>query len=406
MSADSREESSHENGSPCENRSIDKDKDNTENESTSHHSHNVPEVGVLRKSRAFLQRILGYSGIALDSWADHTKELEEDDEYDEEENIALVEEFGSASDHERVDSDHEPGDSDHGRSASDRQRSTSEHVYIANENERNINEQQSINNEQDAINHENQEVTENGKGHRTVTKSGISKGKKRQTSTELDLDELNALKQLTSSYLAPIKKKYRVGKALNKDKTLLSRLQNRIKDEGRGKQKATSSEDGAQPGDDLLPDNGMSKVLEDDLRAHHFTLKALKEQLEAKLKRLKADEDLLLYMAGLSETDDLQGVQPLVRDDQTSKRRLSLDERNDDEEWNTLYKKLRTSESQEVGDSSLQRQYVADTFGDTATTYTVSDEESLEEDIDEIEDEDAAMKALNHMLTEFAADEF
>lgn len=33
--------------------------------------------------------------------------------------------------------------------------------------------------------------------------------------------------------------------------------------------------------------NGMSKVLEDDLRAHHFTLKALKEQLEAKLKRLK-----------------------------------------------------------------------------------------------------------------------
>lgn len=254
MSADSREESSLENGSPCEDRSIDKDKDNTENESTSHHSHNVPEVGVLRKSRAFLQRILGYSGIALDSWADHTKELEEDDGYDEEENIALAEEFCSASDHERVDSDHEPGDSDHGRSASDRQRSTSEHVYIANENERNINERQSINNEQDAINHENQEVTENGKGHRTVAKSGISKGKKRQTSTELDLDELNALKQLTSSYLAPIKKKYRVGKALNKDKTLLSRLQNRIKDEGRGKQKATSSEDGAQPGDDLLPE--------------------------------------------------------------------------------------------------------------------------------------------------------
>jgi hypothetical protein len=113
-----------------------------------------------------------------------------------------------------------------------------------------------------------------------------------------------------------------------------------------------------------------------------------------------------LYMAGLSETDDLQGVQPLVRENQTSKRRLSLDEQNDDEEWNTLYKKLRTSESQEVGESSLQRQYVADTFGDTATTHTVSDEESLEEDIDEIEDEDAAMKALNHMLTEFAADEF
>lgn len=118
-----------------------------------------------------------------------------------------------------------------------------------------------------------------------------------------------------------------------------------------------------------------------------------------------------MYMADLSE-NDLQGVQPLVKHDQVRNRQHSLDDENNDEEWrNTLYRKIRTNDPQEVGESSLQRQYVESTIADTIPNRgALHDEEDMEEDAgeneDEDEDEETALRALNHMLTEFAADEF
>lgn len=122
----------------------------------------------------------------------------------------------------------------------------------------------------------------------------------------------------------------------------------------------------------------------------------------------QADESLLLYMAKLSE-NDLKDVQPLFETDQVSTDLRSLHDEINEEEWSDLYKKLSTNSEQEMGESSVQRRYVTDTVGTTTNLPPLSEEEGIDpedelQDVDDAEDEETALKALNQMITEFGGD--
>ncbi|KAG2173452.1 hypothetical protein INT44_008804 [Umbelopsis vinacea] len=218
--------------------------------------------------------------------------------------------------------------------------------------------------------------------------------------------------QARTSNIPLLKKNFRL-RNTSTENSLMTRIKRRKIGSLKNKQRASPSCEEAQPGDSQLPASGMSKLLEDDLRAHHMSLKALKEQLEAKLKRLKADESLLLYMARLSE-NDLEDVQPLFESDDISSNFRAQNDDINEEEWSDLYKKLSSNNEHEMGESSVQRRYVTDTLENTSVMPQLSEEEGdndLEDDLgddledaDEAEDEETALKALNQMITEFGGD--
>lgn len=113
-------------------------------------------------------------------------------------------------------------------------------------------------------------------------------------------------------------------------------------------------------------------------------------------------------MAKLSE-NDLKDVQPLFETDQVSTDLRSLHDEINEEEWSDLYKKLSTNSEQEMGESSVQRRYVTDTVGTTTNLPPLSEEEGIDpedelQDVDDAEDEETALKALNQMITEFGGD--
>ncbi|KAI8577832.1 hypothetical protein K450DRAFT_250245 [Umbelopsis ramanniana AG] len=230
-----------------------------------------------------------------------------------------------------------------------------------------------------------------------------------ETSVSFDTAEDS---QARTSKIPPLKKNFRT-RNTSSENNLITRIKKRKIGNFKNKQRASSNCEETQPGDSQLPASGMSKLLEDDLRAHHMSLKALKDQLEAKLKRLKADESLLLYMARLSE-NDLEGVQPLFESDDIPANFRTQNDDINEEEWSDLYKKLSSNSEHEMGESSVQRRYVTDTLENTTVMPQLSEEEDdndLEDDLeddpedaDEAEDEETALKALNQMITEFGGD--
>ncbi|KAJ2958012.1 hypothetical protein NQZ79_g6362 [Umbelopsis isabellina] len=202
--------------------------------------------------------------------------------------------------------------------------------------------------------------------------------------------------------LPPIKNKNRVGRALSHH-GLISRIR---KSKGKQKQvdKFISENNGEeQSGDSLLPNQGMSKMLEDDIRAQNVLLKALKEKLTANLERLKADEAMLLHMFDMTDKD-LENVKPLNESDPVSKRQVPQDDQSNTDTWRAISKKLKRSHGNDEGQIAVQGQYVAHSLQGDQSIDIISEEED-EDEPEEIEDEEAALKALNQMISEFADDE-
>lgn len=114
---------------------------------------------------------------------------------------------------------------------------------------------------------------------------------------------------------------------------------------------------------------------------------------------------MLLHMFDMTDKD-LENVKPLHESDPVAKRQIPQDEQSNTDTWRAISKKLKRSHEGDEGQIAVQGQYVAHSLlGDQSIGIISEDEDEEEDEPEEIEDEEAALKALNQMISEFADDE-